>query len=108
MARVKLSEFRAKKLIARQLGYDYEGVSIDFEDNNSQKAVSKLPEGSYVVKVDQATKKRNKLGLVKLNRSKTEILGDVVEMAAKGYRFFLVEPMVPHETKDEHFLALQR
>ncbi|OGL35496.1 hypothetical protein A3F05_00015 [Candidatus Saccharibacteria bacterium RIFCSPHIGHO2_12_FULL_47_17] len=108
MARVKLSEFRAKKLIARQLGYDYEGISIDFEDNNSQKAVSKLPEGSYVVKVDQATKKRNKLGLVKLNRSKTEILDDVAAMAAKGYRYFLAEPIVKHDTKVERFLALMR
>jgi succinyl-CoA synthetase beta subunit len=105
MARVKLSEFRAKNLLASELGYKYTGVEIDADDSGSQK---KLPEGKLVVKVDQATKKRNKLGLVKLNRKKSEVAGDVKKMSAKGFRYFLAEPMVEHDSDDEHFLALQR
>lgn len=105
MARVKLSEFRAKNLLAGELGYDYTGVEIDAESSDWQKI---LPSGKLVVKVDQATKKRNKLGLVKLNRKKSDVPGDVKKMAAKGFRYFLAEPMVVHEADDEHFLALQR
>lgn len=105
MARVKLSEFRAKNLLAVELGYKYTGVEIDAETSDWQK---QLPDGKLVVKVDQATKKRNKLGLVKLNRKKSDVAADVKKMAAKGFRYFLAEPMVEHQAEDEHFLALQR
>lgn len=105
MARVKLSEFRAKNLLADELGYDYTGVEIDAQDSGWQKS---LPDGKLVVKVDQATKKRNKLGLVKLNRKINEVAADVKKMSAKGYRYFLAEPMVEHDADDEHFLALER
>lgn len=108
MARVKLSEYRAKQMLAAQLGYKYGGLSMDAQDRQLKPKINHLSDGKYVVKVDQATKKRNKLGLVELNRSKDQIPADVAKMAKKGFRYFLVEPMVEHDVKDEHFLALQR
>lgn len=108
MARVKISEFRAKNLLAGELGFNYAGVEIDTEAEDWQKQFARLPEGKYVAKVDQATKKRNKLGLVKLNLKKSEIADAVKKMSAKGFRYFLAEPMVMHEDDDEHFLAMQR
>ncbi len=94
-------------MLAGELGYDYTGLEIDTQAD-WQKDLSKLPDGKYVVKVDQATKKRNKLGLVKLNLNKSEIAEAVTKMAAKGFRYFLAEPMVNHEPEDETFLAMQR
>lgn len=108
MARVKISEFRAKNLLAGALGYKYSGLEIDSQNKNWPKQLAKLKDDKYVVKVDQATKKRNKLGLVKLNRNKNQIPADVEEMAKQGFRYFLAEPMVAHDAKAEHFLALQR
>ncbi len=109
MARVKLSEFRAKNLLAQALGYAYEGVSVDVDDGGGgNPTLNRLPNAKYAVKVDQATKKRNQLGLVKLNRTKKDIAGDIAELGKAGFRFFLVEPMVEHAKADERFLALIR
>lgn len=108
MARVKISEFRAKKLLANALGYEYTGIQIDAEDGSWQKFLADLPDDKYVVKVDQATKKRNQLGLVRLNLEKLQLTAEIKRLVEQGWRFFLVEPMEPHEPENEHFLALQR
>lgn len=107
MARIKLSEFRAKNILSSALGFDYQGIEIDAEDNIGEQ-LANLGDGSYAVKVDQATKKRNQLGLVRLNRTKPEVESDIDDFSDKGFRFMLVEPMVPHEKTSEHFLAIMR
>lgn len=103
MARVKISEFRAKNLLKEVLGFEYSGVAVDLAQDFSQ---INLPEGKYVVKVDQAVKKRNKLGLVKLNRTPTEAIEDLQYFADQGYNYALVETFFIHEQKDEHFVAM--
>lgn len=104
MARVKISEFRAKNLLAQVFGFEYVGISVDLSRDISQ---IDLPQGDYVIKVDQAVKKRNKLGLVKLNRNATEAINDLKDFASQGYSYGLVEPFFEHDQKDEHFVAMQ-
>ncbi len=85
MSRVKLSEYRAKKILESCFG-PFGGVEIDTLNDDVEKELSGV-KGKLVVKVDQATKKRNKQGLVKLNRTKKEALADVAEFAQKGFRY---------------------
>ncbi|MEK9196052.1 MAG: hypothetical protein AAB914_01655, partial [Patescibacteria group bacterium] len=103
MARVKISEFRAKNLLKESLGFDYTGIAVDLSQDLSQ---INLPDGKYVVKVDQAVKKRNKLGLVKLNQTPAEVFEDLRYFAGQGYNYALVEPFFVHVQKDEHFVAM--
>lgn len=104
MARVKISEFRAKNLLSQVFGFEYTGVSVDLSKDISQLG---LTEGNYVVKVDQAVKKRNQLGLVKLNRNASQVIDDLKDFAEQGYSHGLVEPFFEHDQKDEHFVAMQ-
>ena len=85
----------------------YDGVSIDTTQPIDDQLSSLNDDNSYVVKVDQAIKKRMKQGLVKLNRSKAELHDDIREFANKGYRYCLVEPMLPHEQADECYLSFE-
>ena len=55
MARVKLSEFRAKKLLADKLGFSYTGISIDAEDKELSRQINQLSDGKYVLKIYQTT-----------------------------------------------------
>ena len=71
MARKKISEFRAKIILYKELGIDYAGVSIDAKNKDWEAACDGLSEKqSYVVKVDQGVKGRKKKGLVLLDRKK--------------------------------------
>jgi len=108
MPRKKISEFRAKTILFEALGGDYSGVSLDMA-GNAEAAVSKLDDNKrYVVKVDQGVKGRFKKGLVKLGRTKAEVPGDAQELAAKGFRYVLVEEQLEHAPETERYLALER
>ena len=63
MARVKLSEWKAKKLLSESTGMSFSSHSVTSEDPIPQLD----PQQKYVVKVDQGVKKRFKNGLVELN-----------------------------------------
>lgn len=100
MPRVKLTEYRAKKLI---IGDTYAGVSIVSNIN------SPLPEkGNFVVKVDQGVKRRMKQGLVGLNKTPEEALALTKEWEKKGFSRFLMEPMLSYKPEDERYLSLER
>ena len=71
MARAKISEYKAKKLLHEYLGLPYSGVQAK---SDSLEVVAKLdPLIKYVVKVDEGIKKRNKKGLVKIGLTTNEI-----------------------------------
>lgn len=109
MARRKLSEYRAKVLLGDALGNSYGGMSIDTATDTWKKAVRDLPaHGRYVVKVDQAVKRRYHLKLLYLDRSVDQIETDVAALAKKGYRYCVVEPFIPHSPQSERYLALER
>jgi ATP-citrate lyase beta-subunit len=103
MARIKLSEFRAKSLLIP--GYDGHALTPATIDAD----VSSLAEGvSYVVKVDQGVKKRGKQGLIRLSVSKENVTLAVRELSEKGFTRFIAEPMIPHEETDEKYISFER
>lgn len=103
MARVKLTEYRAKALLVD----DYDGVAICLEsfDDDIKSLVNGM---KYVVKVDQGVKKRGKQGLIKLNVTKQDAKKAVHELAAKGFNRFIAEPMVAHDDSEERYLSIER
>jgi len=108
MARKKISEFRAKIILYKELGIDYAGVSIDAKNKDWEAACDGLSEKqSYVVKVDQGVKGRKKKGLVLLDRKKTEIVQDIKSLSLKGYNCFLIEEFLPHIDGESYF-AIER
>lgn len=62
-----------------------------------------LPDGQWVVKVDQGIKGRFKKGLVKLNLSSNQIIG-WVETVDPQYTRFIIEPMIEHH--EEHYVSI--
>ena len=98
MSRVKLTEYRAKKIM---LGDSYAGVSVRGTD-------ASVPEGQWVAKVDQGVKKRMKQGLVAINVDATKADVAINEWRTKGFSQFILEPLFPHEASEEQYLSLER
>ncbi len=103
MARVKLSEYAAKTLLAT----DYTGIEIHLAslDEDIQQLVAGQ---SYIIKVDQGIKKRGKQGLISLNVKKAAVKKAVQELASKGFERFIAESMLPHEDSEEQYLSIER
>jgi len=100
MSRIKLTEYRAKKLL---LGDAYRGISIKADEK------IKLPKsGRFVVKVDQGVKKRMKKGLVLLDQSPRAIPRAVSKLRKKGFSRFLAEPLLRHKEEDEQYVSFER
>lgn len=109
MSRKKLSEFRAKTLIFKVLGQEYNGVELDSQAADWQQTINNLDEAKhYVVKVDQAEKGRFKKGLVKLDRQRSEVVVDAEELFSQGFQYVLVEEYKHHEATDEKYLTIER
>jgi succinyl-CoA synthetase beta subunit len=107
MARRKLSEVRAKSILYEALGVKYPGLSVDVQVDTDTQLAELEPGTRYVVKVDQGVKGRFKKGLVKVDRAPIEVRGDLKEMAALGYRYFIVEPYKHHAPGDERYLSIE-
>ncbi|HWB39152.1 MAG TPA: ATP citrate lyase citrate-binding domain-containing protein [Candidatus Saccharimonadales bacterium] len=107
MARVTLSEFRAKTLVFEALGLDYSGCQIDTVQPVDQQIEILARDGHFVVKVDQAVKKRMKQGLILLDQSFDQLPSAIEQLAGKGYRYLLVEPFQAHAEGSEHYLSLE-
>jgi succinyl-CoA synthetase beta subunit len=105
--RQKISEYRAKLIIAQALGLPYKGWSIDADKPlSAQLKEPASATGPFVLKVDEGVKGRFKQGLVLLD-VKSEDLGKAVKgLRTKGYRWFIVEPMAGHSQSDERYLSL--
>jgi ATP-citrate lyase beta-subunit len=99
MARVKLSEYRAKKIL---LGDGYRGVQLRSGEKMS------IPAGEWVAKVDQGVKKRMKQGLVLVGKPAADIRKAIAQWEKKGFSQFLLEPLLPHEAAEEQYLSLER
>jgi len=102
MPRRKLSEFRAKNLLHRSLGIKYQGIEV-----LASQDVAIPSSGYFVVKVDQAIKKRGKSGLIAINRTPAQAKSDVDKYFDQGFSFCLVEPYIPHDQSNEHYLSLR-
>lgn len=108
MARKKLSEYRAKKLLSDFFQMSYDGAPF-----NSEESLSKLDDivklgKKYVVKVDEGVKKRFKQGLVRLDTDLRGIKEAIEECKTKGFTYFLIEEFFPHESDLERYIAFER
>ena len=103
MARVKITEYRAKTILFQALQKSYTGLSL-----SDEKLPKLASDKEYVVKVDEGVKKRMKKGLIKLNVTKNGLGEAVKDLQKKGYSRFIIEEMVPHKDSEEKFLSLER
>ncbi len=99
MSRVKLTEYRAKKII---LGDAYRGISV----RDGEKTT--IPGGKWVAKVDQGVKKRMKQGLVAVGVDAAKARASFTAWKKKGFSQFILEPLFPHEASEEQYLSLER
>lgn len=107
MPRKRLSEFRAKTLVCQALGLKYTGWSIDAEAPLAPQLQPVAAHGGTVaVKVDQGVKGRFKKGLVLLNVGAADAEIAVQALAAKGYRWVIIEPQLSHQQADERYLSI--
>src|SRR5215471_16883497 len=106
MPRKRLSEYRAKTIIANALDLEYTGYAIDAEAPVEKQLKSISATEHFAVKVDQGIKGRHKKGLVLLDVSKPGLPAAIRQLAKKGYRSLIIEPMVPHEAQSERYLSL--
>lgn len=111
MARVKLSEYRAKQLLSGTLQIPYTGVSACYDGKkyHYSSPLVHLPKSKeYVVKVDQGVKGRMKKGLVMLHVLRRDIAQALATLSQKGFSAFLIEPYLPHAAADERYISLER
>lgn len=107
MARKKLTEYKAKKLLFTSLGLPYEGMSMG--SIPTKHVLDWLSsKQTYVVKVDQGVKKRAKQGLLAIDVPVSNIKNEIENLHKKGYAQFLVEPFVKHDVKEEKYVSLER
>ncbi len=102
MSRVKITEYRAKRLL---VGDMYPGILIE----GDTKKLPKLPRAdSFVVKVDQGIKKRFTQGLVALAVKRENILKIIAPWKKKGHTQFLIEPYTEHDKREEMYVSFER
>jgi ATP-citrate lyase beta-subunit len=100
MSRVKISEYRAKKII---LGGAYKGVSVRADEK------TKLPpKGKWVAKVDQGVKKRFKQGLVAVDVNPQAAARAINKWKKLGFSQFILEPLFKHAAEEEQYFSLER
>ncbi len=109
MARIKISEFKAKKLLYEFLQKPYSGVSIDTHDEFYEDLLSKMTDGKkYVLKVDQGVKQRKKKGLVSFDVTKENVKEEIEKLKEKGFSYFILEEFLEHEGFNEFYFAVER
>jgi len=115
MARVKIREFDAKKLLLKYLKQEYQAVLIDPSTNleNLPAQHPWLLQEKLVIKPDQLFGKRGKLGLVLLNADFQQVKEYLqqylnkeitIGKATDRLTHFLIEPFILHEK--EYFLCI--
>ncbi len=108
MARVKITEYKAKTILFPVLNLKYSGLSLN-KTEIIDKKLSSLPQGkTYVIKVDQGKKKRQKEGLMYKNIDKNDLKNKALELFNKGFESLLVEEFIPHQKSEEYYLSLER
>ncbi|MBU0495934.1 MAG: ATPase [Chloroflexi bacterium] len=125
MAKRAIREYDAKRLLAQYLpdyltGFAYSGqVALMTEDTNWKQLVVDHPwleTERLVVKPDQLFGKRGKHGLLGLNLELVDVqdwvrermdVTTTVGRTTDKLTTFLIEPFVPHDQKDELFVAIR-
>ena len=106
MARVKISEYKAKELVYNTLNLTPDFFSVLNKENLD---ITKLNKNKrYVVKVDQGVKGRLKKGLVALDKAPFEIELVIDTYKDLGFSCFFIEEFVPHEKLEEKYISIER
>lgn len=109
MARKKISEFAAKRVVLNFLGLPFSGISIDTTDEYYEDLLSQMEDGKkYVLKVDQGIKQRKKKGLVVLDITKENVKEEIKKLQGNGSIYFILEEFVEHDSAAEFYLAIER
>ncbi len=109
MARKKISEFAAKRILFQFLEIPYNGITIDTKNESYNELISKMEEGKrYVLKVDQGVKQRKKKGLVSFDANKKNIVEEIEKLKEKGFSHFIIEEFLEHDDSSECYLAIER
>lgn len=106
MARVKISEYKAKQLVYKQLGFSPDFISLN--SNESSKLNNLNLKKKYVVKVDQGVKGRFKKGLVSLDKSPQEVKTIIYSYKKLGFNSFLIEEFISHAKNQEKYISIER
>jgi len=106
MARVKISEYKAKHLVYTFLGQSYHGVEILSSDHEPLQSLDRSKR--YVIKVDEGVKKRFKQGLMGINKTVEEVKGELKRLQAFGYFHFIVEEYVEYDHSHERYVSIER
>ena len=108
MARKKISEFAAKRIVYSFLELPYKGITVNTNDEYIDALLSKMEEGvRYVLKVDQGVKQRKKNGLVVLDVTRANAHSEIEKLKEKGFNYFILEEFIEHEG-GEFYLAIER
>ncbi len=108
MARIKISEFRAKSILYKFLNKDYSGISVDVNNDLDTQISNLNSEKKYVLKVDQGVKQRKKKGLVFFDVTKISAREKIKELSNKGFSHFIIEEFLEHEGFSEKYFAVER
>lgn len=109
MARKKISEFRAKKILYDFLNVEYNGISINTNDEFYKDFLESLKPGQqYVLKVDQGIKQRKKRGLVVFGITRENVEEGIQKLKELGFSNFIIEEFVEHEGFAEYYFAIER
>ncbi len=98
MSRVKISEYKAKKIL---LGDVYKGVQL-------RSGGITIPSGHWVAKVDQGVKKRFKQGLVVVDKPEAQTKAAIAAWEQKGFSQFILDPLIPHEPSEARYISFER
>ncbi len=108
MARTKISEYKAKSILASVSSSKYNGLPLKISDD-LDKTISLLSDiQCYVIKVDQGIKKRQKNGLLYKDIDKVNLRSKAYALFNKGYDNLLIEEFIPHSENEEFYLSLER
>ncbi|OGK66730.1 hypothetical protein A2313_02675 [Candidatus Roizmanbacteria bacterium RIFOXYB2_FULL_41_10] len=107
MARVRISEFQAKKILTKELNLPWQGLQVDSRITAATIEAFFGPV-ELVAKVDQGIKKRAKQGLVSIRNTPGVLRSFVKAKSQQKFSQFLIEPFVPHTANQEQYLSLER
>ena len=107
MSRQKISEFVAKTTLYPIFDLKFQGLAAT-KDTTATEIKKHFGDSNLVLKVDQGIKKRDKLGLVKINISPKEVQSVTADWAKQGWTNFLIEPVYEHDSRAERYLSLAR
>lgn len=107
MARVKISEFQAKEILQKELGFKWSALQVN-SNINTQTISNFFGSKLLVVKVDQGVKKRGKTGLMqtKIKADQAKVFIDA--KTKLGYSQFIIEPFFSYSKDQEKYLCLER